>query len=64
MIELRARKRDVFGKKLQSQREAGLLPVVVYGSGEKSLSLFVDTKDFLKVWKSAEIGRASCRERV
>ena len=53
MIELKAQKRDIFGKKLYKQREAGLLPVVVYGAGEKALSLFVEAKDFLKVWKQA-----------
>ena len=58
MIELKAQKREIFGKKLFKQREAGLLPVVVYGAGltgqgEKSLSLFVDAKEFLKVWKQA-----------
>lgn len=29
------------------------MPVVVYGAGAKATSLFVDTKDFLKVWKQA-----------
>lgn len=53
MIELKAQKRDIFGKKLHKQREAGLLPVVVYGAGEKAISLFVDTKEFLKIWKQA-----------
>ncbi len=53
MIELKAQNRDIFGKKLYKQRETGLLPVVVYGSGEKALSLFVDAKDFMKVWKQA-----------
>ncbi len=52
MVELNAKKRDIFGKKLRSHREAGLLPVVVYGGGENSLSLFVETKNFLKVWKA------------
>lgn len=53
MIELKATKRDIFGKKLYKQREAGLLPVVVYGAGDVASSLFVDSKDFLKVWKQA-----------
>jgi large subunit ribosomal protein L25 len=53
MIELKATKRDVFGKKLYKNREAGLLPIVVYGAGEKAISLFVDAKEFLKVWKQA-----------
>src|SRR3989344_5480624 len=57
MVELKAKKRDIFGKKLRVQREAGLLHVVVYGGGGKSLPLFVDTKDFLKVWKS--VGESS-----
>ena len=53
MIELKAKKREIFGKKLRTEREAGFLPVVVYGGGEKAASLFVQTKDFLKVWKAA-----------
>ncbi|MDO8493272.1 MAG: 50S ribosomal protein L25 [bacterium] len=53
MTELKAQKRDIFGKKLHKQREAGLLPIVVYGAGEKATSLFVDAKEFIKVWKHA-----------
>ncbi len=53
MIELKAQKRDVFGKKLFKHRKAGLLPAVVYGAGKEALSLFVEAKDFLKVWKQA-----------
>ncbi|MBI3633794.1 MAG: 50S ribosomal protein L25 [Candidatus Vogelbacteria bacterium] len=53
MIELKAKKRDVFGKKLYKSRLAGELPVVVYGAGEKPMHLFVWAKDFAKVWKQA-----------
>ncbi len=53
MIELKAKKREIFGKKLRSPREDGLLPVVVYGAGKDATPLFVETKDFLKVWKQA-----------
>ncbi len=53
MIALNDHKRDIFGKKLHAKREAGLLPVVVYGAGEQAHSLFVDAKDFMKVWKMA-----------
>ncbi len=53
MTELKAEMRTIFGKKLHTQREAGLLPVVVYGAGEKATSLFVDSKEFVKVWKHA-----------
>ncbi|MBI3631894.1 MAG: 50S ribosomal protein L25 [Candidatus Vogelbacteria bacterium] len=53
MIELKAKKRDIFGKKLCYSREAGELPVVVYGADEKPSHLFVNSKDFLSVWKQA-----------
>jgi len=51
MLELKAEKRDIMGKKLKAQRKAGKLPVVVYGFKEKaSTPFFVETKQFLKVY--------------
>lgn len=50
---LKAKRRDVFGKKLKKYRKAGLLPAVVYGHNFDSLPLFVDKKDFKKVYKQA-----------
>ena len=53
MIELKAKKRDIFGKKLYKSRLAGEMPIVVYGAGEKSSHFFVNSKEFAKVWKQA-----------
>lgn len=53
MLQLNAKKRDIFGKKLYKSRLAGEVPVVVYGGGEEPLHLFVDSKEFQKVWKQA-----------
>ncbi|MEK7535768.1 MAG: 50S ribosomal protein L25 [Patescibacteria group bacterium] len=53
MHEMILEKRETFGKKLAKHRLAGKLPVVVYGSGHKSGSFFVDLKNFKKLWKVA-----------
>jgi len=49
MIKLTAEKRDTFGKKLETAREAGQLPVVMYGDKKEAQSLFVSLKEFKKV---------------
>ena len=51
MHQLNAEKRDVFGKKLKNFREQGKLPAVLYGKGKKTTSIFVDSKEFKKIWK-------------
>ncbi|MEX0910138.1 MAG: 50S ribosomal protein L25 [Candidatus Paceibacterota bacterium] len=53
MLKLKASTRDKFGKKIKASREAGLLPVVVYGRKEESKPFFVAVKDFEKVLKEA-----------
>ncbi len=52
MLELRAEKREVFGRKLASERASGRLPAVVYGQGA-SLPLFVSANDFQRVYQAA-----------
>lgn len=52
-MELKAEKRDIFGKKLASFRKQGSLPAVLYGPKEETIPLFVFIKDFKKVWKEA-----------
>ena len=49
-IELTTQKRDIFGKKLKSSREKGLIPAILYGHKVKSVSLFVKSDDFEKVF--------------
>jgi len=53
-LELTLEKRDIFGKKLQSSREEGKMPAVVYGNKSKeSQSFFVVAKDFKKLFREA-----------
>lgn len=52
-LQLKAEKREIFGKKLKSARKDGKMPAVVYGKGKATESIFVALKDFKKVWKEA-----------
>lgn len=52
-LQLKAEKRDVFGKRLSTFRKDGKLPAVFYGPKDKSRSFFVSAKDFKKIWKEA-----------
>lgn len=52
-ILLKADEREVAGKRVKKLRQTGKLPVGVYGKDSKSLSLSVDTKEFLKVYDQA-----------
>lgn len=51
--QLNAEKRDIFGKKLKISREQGKLPAVFYGKGRETVPLFVNMKEFEKIWKKA-----------
>ena len=53
MLELKAEKRSVFGKKLKIFRKNDKLPAVLYGPKEKAQSLFISLKDFKKIWQEA-----------
>jgi len=48
-----AQPREIIGKRASLLRHKGLLPGVLYGPKQKSLSLQVDQKDFEKVYKQA-----------
>jgi len=52
-LQLKAEGRDVFGKKLKLARKEGKLPAVLYGRGKKTTPLFLDLKEFKKIWKEA-----------
>lgn len=52
-IALAATTRTVVGKKVKRSRERGSLPAVVYGHGRESTPIFVDGKEFRKVYKQA-----------
>lgn len=52
-IELTATKRTEKGNALDTLRAKGAMPAVVYGPKQESLSITVDRRDFVKVFKSA-----------
>jgi large subunit ribosomal protein L25 len=52
-VELKAKMRDVFGKKTNKGRKSGLIPAVVYGRGVESVSLWVNTLDFRRLLKKS-----------
>ena len=53
MLVLNTEKREIFGKKLFNEREAGKLPIAVYGPKEETKHYFVKQNEFLKIWKQA-----------
>lgn len=53
MFSLQAEPRAIFGKKLKQERQAGRLPIVVYGRKDPATSLFVSLGDFKKVLHGA-----------
>lgn len=53
VLELKSKKREVFGKKLKALRKLGLIPAVVYGGSEGSVPLILELKEFKKVLKNA-----------
>ncbi len=52
-IELNAQNREVTGNKLKTLREKGFVPAIVYGAGQKNISIQVDYQEFKKVFEEA-----------
>jgi len=52
-MELKAEKREIFGKKNKLLRAERLLPAVIFGKGLESISIVVDYNAFVKVFKEA-----------
>lgn len=52
-INLKAEKREVFGKKVKKLRKGGMIPATVYGKDIKSASIAVSEKEFLAVYRKA-----------
>lgn len=52
-LELKSKKREIFGKKVKILRNQGLVPAVVYGGSEGSIPLVLELKEFKKVFKHA-----------
>lgn len=53
MISLNVKLRTITGRKTNTLRQEGIVPAVVYGPGEKTISLEVNEKEFTKVFKQA-----------
>lgn len=53
MLSIKAEKRSIFGKKLKRERQAGRLPVVVYGGKADAMPLFVQAGEFKKLLAGA-----------
>ena len=52
-IELKATRREVTGRAVKHLRNEGILPAVVYGKGQESISLQIPMKEFEKTLKQA-----------
>lgn len=52
-IELTAQPREITGQKVRHLRTSGILPAVLYGKGQESVSLSVPMKDFERVLRGA-----------
>lgn len=50
-ITLRAKKREVFGKKNKTLREKGLIPAIVYGKKSEPIPLEINLKEFEEIYK-------------
>jgi large subunit ribosomal protein L25 len=50
VIDLKAEKRTVLGKKVKTLRKEGLIPAHIFGKGLKTLHVSVRDRDFLKVF--------------
>lgn len=53
-LVLKAEKRNVFGKKLKKYRKEGKIPANVFGQNFKSEAIFVNIKDFKKIFQKAK----------
>ncbi len=59
-IKLTVEKRKITGRKTKTLRREGILPANIYGKKEKSLSVQLETKSFLPVFK--EVGETGLIE--
>lgn len=53
MLKLVSKSRNAFGKGLKKARAAGDLPGILYGPKEATLNIFVDVKQFKRVFREA-----------
>ncbi|HRY52465.1 MAG TPA: 50S ribosomal protein L25 [Candidatus Portnoybacteria bacterium] len=53
MLELKADSRSILGKKVNSLRQTGSIPAVLYGHNKKPVPVTVSAKEFDKIFKEA-----------
>ena len=53
MLELKAETRTILGKKVNSLRQTGFIPAILYGHGKKPATVSVNAKEFDKIFKQA-----------
>lgn len=53
ILELKSKKREIFGKRIKTLKRHGLVPAVVYGGKEGSTPLILELNEFKKVFKNA-----------
>jgi large subunit ribosomal protein L25 len=56
-MKLKAKKRDLLGKKVKRLRAQGMVPAAVFGPGFASVSVAVDEKEFMDIFKKVEYNR-------
>jgi large subunit ribosomal protein L25 len=52
-VELKAKKREVFGRKTNKERKKGLIPAIVYGKSVEPMSIWVSELDFKRLLKKS-----------
>lgn len=52
-VKLKAKVREVFGRKTKKGRKDGMVPAVVYGHGTKNKSIWIDALEFSKLLKKS-----------
>lgn len=52
-INLNAKTREIYGRKVKQLRQKGLIPANIYGHNIESLAVQVDSNDFLKAFEEA-----------
>jgi len=52
-VALKAKIREVFGRRTKKGKRAGLIPAVIYGRGIESLSLWINDLDFRRLIKKS-----------
>jgi large subunit ribosomal protein L25 len=52
-FNLKAQKREIFGKKVKLLRKEGFIPAIIYGHKFKNIPLKINSDDFLSIFKKA-----------